>query len=532
MLLRPGHLPSSSFHFILAPIIHTALIALLISICALTGLVSADELRLITILPVARDNTKIMHVAPVGDFNNDGYDDLGVTVRQGWPNVYEAVRLYWGGPAFDSIPDLVLGAEPQGIGCQDPYNAVTGFGNRLRGIGDFNGDGYEDLAVSASGYCEGAIGDGRLYIYLGSPAPDTVPDIIVTGPRYKSFIGTDVVAGDFNCDGLGDILATCRGTWYGAQVYIFLGSDPPDSAYDWLYDYTYQGIMLSEHAAGGADITGDGCTDFSWYYFDPDSGFVSPVFLGGNPLPLVPADTLNLPVPSFPGDISLDGIEDFIIYTEQGPQLCLGGSPLNLDPDYPMGAGFGFNPFIYHLAANNAKLLIDRDWPSLRRIELYNLGVPFDTIPCASFDYNFTHGPGEVRIGDVTGDGTDELAMSDSAGRWVGIYTISTTGVTENDSSRLSGNSNILSVFPNPFNSATMITYHGDLGKGGEAKIEIFDITGKLVKAICPVGSTRDGFEVIWDATGTRGHKMSSGIYFARVAKSRETAVVKLLFLK
>ena len=64
----------------------------------------------------------------------------------------------------------------------------------------------------------------------------------------------------------------------------------------------------------------------------------------------------------------------------------------------------------------------------------------------------------------------------------------------------------VLSAYPNPFNSTTIISYSNL--KGGN--IEIYDITGKLVRQIHSVG--RQEGKVTWDATDASGEKITSGI--------------------
>jgi hypothetical protein len=72
-------------------------------------------------------------------------------------------------------------------------------------------------------------------------------------------------------------------------------------------------------------------------------------------------------------------------------------------------------------------------------------------------------------------------------------------------------------AYPNPFNSTTTIT----LGAFGDADIQIFDISGRLISSLI----TENGHKV-WDAS-----KFSSGLYFARIAGSRNAAI-KLVLVK
>lgn len=83
-----------------------------------------------------------------------------------------------------------------------------------------------------------------------------------------------------------------------------------------------------------------------------------------------------------------------------------------------------------------------------------------------------------------------------------------------------------LSAYPNPFNSAVILSYT-DM-KGGD--IAIYDIQGKLIKSYNLEGGG-DG-KINWDATDASGKKVSSGIYFAKAASQNNSAVIKLIFLK
>ena len=67
-----------------------------------------------------------------------------------------------------------------------------------------------------------------------------------------------------------------------------------------------------------------------------------------------------------------------------------------------------------------------------------------------------------------------------------------------------------ISAYPNPFNSFTTITLSGT--EGGDVRIRIIDITGRLVRTLF----AKEG-KAVWDALDNSGRNVSSGIYFARV---------------
>ena len=102
----------------------------------------------------------------VGDFNNDGFDDLAV----GLPLMDEAaltianageVWIHHGGPTgLQSTPSMVLLQS----GAGDAVEAGDQFGWSLAS-GDFNGDGRDDLAVGAPGE---DVGSGAVSVFRGS----------------------------------------------------------------------------------------------------------------------------------------------------------------------------------------------------------------------------------------------------------------------------------------------------------------------------------------------------------------------------
>ena len=71
--------------------------------------------------------------------------------------------------------------------------------------------------------------------------------------------------------------------------------------------------------------------------------------------------------------------------------------------------------------------------------------------------------------------------------------------------------------YPNPFNSETLIRLNGM--SNGNKIIDIFDLTGRLVKSI-PV---RSNASVLWDGTEANNNPAASGIYFAKLRGDAST---------
>jgi len=79
------------------------------------------------------------------------------------------------------------------------------------------------------------------------------------------------------------------------------------------------------------------------------------------------------------------------------------------------------------------------------------------------------------------------------------------------------GRSELLQNYPNPFNPETWIPFK--LDRGGEVRIEIYDMSGRLVKRL-ELGYLRAGYYVdrskaaYWDGRNEQGEQVASGIYF------------------
>ena len=80
----------------------------------------------------------------------------------------------------------------------------------LAGIGDVNGDGHDDVIISAPNYDNSNTDAGAVFLYLGSAGGlSTEPAWQVEGSINNARFGTAVDgAGDVDDDGLADFIVT------------------------------------------------------------------------------------------------------------------------------------------------------------------------------------------------------------------------------------------------------------------------------------------------------------------------------------
>ncbi len=90
--------------------------------------------------------------------------------------------------------------------------------------------------------------------------------------------------------------------------------------------------------------------------------------------------------------------------------------------------------------------------------------------------------------------------------------------------------SGISSAYPNPFNPTTSIHYF--VGNSGHVQIELFSVTGKLVRNLLSETRAVGEYQVVWDGTDQGGTPVASGLYFCRLQSSGERDLRKLILLK
>ena len=203
----------------------------------------------------------------VGDVNDDGFDDviaIAFLSDRGAPDAGAAYVFH--GPLSGSLPaagaDLTLLAEGAGDQLADAEY-----------LGDTDGDGVADLLVAAQFNDTAGVNAGTAYIVL-SPATGEIDlgdsAIRIDGGDLGEEFGSALGSGDFNGDGLADVLMGARFSDTSAAdagaVYLFEGPLTVDltvTEADASFLGAAAGDQLGNFAsvASGGDLDGDGSTD-------------------------------------------------------------------------------------------------------------------------------------------------------------------------------------------------------------------------------------------------------------------------------
>ena len=232
-------------------------------------------------------STKLFYgdVAAAGDVNGDGFEDFIVgmeLVKVGDSSKAGAAYVVFGhdGPWTGFDLATLDGSNGFCISGQESFRHV---GANVAGIGDINGDGFDDVLVSSPP--DGVVGhdqDGNAYVVFGKAGGFAATISVdglngtngfkIVGPSDRSYFGSSVAAvGDFNGDGIDDYLLNAERIGFDSEAYLVYGKAGGYSPSFAINSLNGTNGFKITHDFGGAfnfvtalgDINNDGLADIA-----------------------------------------------------------------------------------------------------------------------------------------------------------------------------------------------------------------------------------------------------------------------------
>ncbi len=527
--------------------------------------------------------TSVSCISNIGDINQDGYEDLGVSYRFNSGDIAYPYRvvLYMGNATGRFEPSWKYYFPEESVYAED-FKIIS----TIENIGDINGDGWEDIAIGMPGYGYDHVWNkGRVWVYFGGALMDTIPDWAWSAGDsfwYHGFGAQIAGVGDWDGDSYGDFAISAPWNDMGGQgqVYLVFGGNPPDTT-----TFIEWSGTESEESFGGntkaTDLNGDGLIELIisnqiGYYSDTltfntfryslsSADTISSITITGledwygfrNYLDVVHMDIKDVIYSSIYGEhrwnlcdsfmlFKIEVLDDSIEETEIDLRTVFCAHDTSLVPmvwnlaDIKDLTGDGIEELLceycyskqnesgsYRLCTSGRFYVLDQS-DSLEAIYISD-----SLFGCSSYLFSYS----KTAVLDFNGDGRDEifhsLISSYCAGNdWeIVVYTTGDwEGIEENES--LKPTFFEISAYPNPFNSAVRITLDCRGLINQAPTVEIFDLNGRRIDVIPakagiqpprqPAGfpiGVGNDIECIWQPD----ESLPSGVYLVRATIGSST---------
>ena len=490
-------------------------------------------------------------------------------------------------PCFSS---LAKGLELELLGILKGENDGDRFGDAVAGLGDINGDGYEDFAVGARWYdTNGAdYHRGKVYIYFGGVEFDTAVDLTLEGKESRDVLYRVIGVGDINKDSMADFAISSQLDPGPGKVFIHFGGETVDTVPDIILSGSLENSTARRFGwrMTRGDFNHDGEIDIA--VGSDDIGHCS-IFFGDLRVDTSVDYVLTKNNHYYShdgmaaGDVNGNGYVDLIVSSSQLAEeyFYYGRDSLYSEPDIifpfrglctfgdlngdeieelatPRGVYFGSTDFdtlldlhiesypkaVGHINGDEfGDLVVSAYDPGgMGLVYVYLGGTEMDTIPDWGILGQYWGALGTaIATADINNDGVDEIIVSEpgyffgsNKGR-VYIYSGDTAFVSveeEEEEHVLPHQFTLEQNYPNPLNANTVIRYSLDVSRSTHTILKIYNILGEEVKTLIDKWQSRGQYQVNWNGKDNHEKEVASGIYFYRLRVGEQSETKKLLLLK
>ncbi|OGU67735.1 MAG: hypothetical protein A2499_00815 [Stygiobacter sp. RIFOXYC12_FULL_38_8] len=521
------------------------LVVLLFFVCSIKA---QEAFILLTSIHGEKQGDAYSSVAQLGDVNGDGYNDFIVGSRgKGY------AKLYFGGSPFDTLDCVRFQSHEQ----------FTAYSGSFAGDGDLNGDGYKDFVLGAA---YDIFQFGKIFIHYGKSKIDTLADKTITGKGPYYHFGVQMtMSGDLNGDGYDDLVVSAPSDDIDAhgRVYIYFGGKEMDTICDVLLEGKSPFDTFGGSIAIVGDTNGDGYDDLlvgASQSLAKNKTGEAYLFYGGksigfsNSREFVGKDSLNGSYGNRVaglGDINGDGFSDFGITSSttvdifSGAQLTnfytisstkkywyplylSNGVDINNDgfSDFAMSYAYQENQYTGDVAIYLGKKSINSD-PSIIINGITKNGY-LGTGLAISNDIN-GDSFAEVFVGE-----NGELTQNGTIGYGkTSLYTYGTVDALDNSqySVDFPEDYKLFDNYPNPFNPETTINYQ--ISSSCNVNITIFDLLGCKIATLIDEVKAPGNYKVKFNVDNLeKSIVVPSGIYFYTLKAGNYFQVKKMLLTK
>ncbi|GAB1441837.1 hypothetical protein MASR2M39_06720 [Ignavibacteriales bacterium] len=453
-------------------------------------------------LPPAFEFGWFGHFIPTIDFNLDGYIDILNVESYINSDKPDTIKVYFGGPGFDTISDFQFPAP-----ANYPFTADgVDFSNYgIHEVPDFDRDGNNELLIRSDYTYQSYPADnsGTLYLYKLGNMFSPIPQDTLSGDDSLRLVSRNLSFGDIDGDGYCDINVNAKLVQNSQPIKNLFFKGNSECKFGVPYVWRRGSVPCEvDWTRILPDMTGDGKADI---FVLKNMGAGYRAFLSkGDVWPPYPSSSMQFPDASnggyyidfatFPGDVNGDGYQDIIIPAVSfgAAKLVLGGPVISVVRNFTGSSG----------------------------------GLGYASSAC----------------GDYDGDGIDDFVLVDypwTFGEchqtWFIIVKGDTSAVNPTsiqDEFLLVGYNIEINPYPNPFNPEVKVEYL--LPEAGEVNLSVFSSLGEEIISKNLSFRNKGQNETTLDFSGLN---VPSGVYLLRLTlqtidKGTMVKTTKLAFMK